>query len=381
MNNDTISYGALKSAIDAIHTNVEAINEIKVKGNNTSMTEAMQMHLMDIFGYTQIQAQEVIEMLTKGLSHYSTQRQTIENTPSALQNSIRENLSLYSNQERIDILVNILTALQMVDSTNENKDIESLRQDNTSLTEDELILAVINTLDGLPFLSVVETVGKELDQDSIVKLEGMRDMMTDEYKLAASVHLYIVQQQGKLNLGDGNELLSPEIIGAMTGAAIDAIIATEDFQNGRIDLKKWQRILKYILGALFVVSFCVLSVLAIASVNMTLVSTIMSIFGAGMISGFLSIIAMIAFCFKASQWYEEASDYAMEKMSGIYDKVITKLTDWADLLRSKIEAFIAESKQSAPTETQKEGKEYSNISTDGQSTGVDTDVLPAPEFA
>lgn len=381
MDNNTISCRTLKPAIDAIRVNFAAMSELKNKGSNTSMTELVQMYLMDALGYTQLQAQEVIDELKTGLKRYEFQRQALEDDPSALPNSIKNSLAAYSAQERINILTNILTALQLGESTNSDKDVESLCQANASLSEDELIQAVINALDGLPFASVVETVGKTLDNDTLASLEDMRKMMTEEYKLAAAIQLYIAQQQGKLNFGKDGAQLPPETIGAMTGASIDAINATYDLHNNHIDLKKWQRILKYILGSLFVVALCVLSVVAIISLNLGLYYIILSIFGIGMLSTILSTIAMIAFCFKACQWHDEAFDNAVRKMSGVYDKVIRKLTEWTNILRAKIAAFTRKNKQHAPAETQSEDKEQANCGTNGQSTDLVDGGLAAPALA
>ena len=378
MENQINSYENIKSIVETIKANSAAISDLRRNISGGDMSEAAQIYLMDTLGYTQLQAQEVIEDLQKGLNNYAARREAIEEDETAFETSIKDTLTAYSPQERMDILVNILTAFQLTDPSNSDKNVEELRSVNLSLSEDELIQAIMDSLGGLPFASVIETVGKEIDPTALASLEEMREIMSDEYKLTAALQIYIAQQQGKLNLSDDEMQLSPEIIGAMTGASIDAIIATNDLNNNRIDLKKWQRILKYILGALLVIALSALSALAILSVCFGIMHLTMSVFGTGILAIVLGGFALLVFSFWACNVQDKAMDYAMEKMSKVYDKVIVRLTELANNLRSKIKAYMEKDKTTAPENAEDNAQIAGSLDNE---QSLDNDITAAPALA
>lgn len=381
MNDKINSYGNIQSLVETLKADYAAISELKGKISGGNISEAAQIYLMDVLGYTQLQAEEVVEDLKKGLDNYAAQRKAIEEDENALEANIKNSLSGYSPQERMEILVNILTAFQLTDPSNSEKDVESLRSDNLSLSEDELIQAIINSLGGLPFTAVIETVGKEFDTTALASLEEMREIMSDEYKLTAALQIYIAQQQGKLNLSNNGMQLSPEIIGGMTGASIDAIIATNDLQNNRIDLKKWQRILKYIMGALFIITLSAISAMAILSIGLGIIYLTFSVFGTGILATILCGIALAAFCIWACQIQEKSAEYLMDKMSKVYNKAIVRLTELVNNLRDKIKAYLNKDKASATENAETEGNQQNADTTDRQENELDSDIPGAPALA
>lgn len=329
--------------IQSINDHSEEIRALKQRINDCDLYETAQIYLIETLGYTQLQAQEVVDGLKKGLEDYAAKRKEAEENETCLETNIKDALSGYPADERMTILVNILTALQ-ANSPSIADNIESLRNANSSLPEEDLIKDIVNALDGLPFASVVEAVGKEIDQSTMAQLDSLREMMTDEYKLAAALHLYIAQQQGTLNAGDDECRLPPEMIGAMTGASIDALIATDDLKNNRIDLKMWQRIIKYILGAVLLVSICLLTAVAMLGISLPILYLTGVLFGGGTLSLIIGSLLLIVPCMYINGLHDSLLDYSSEKLSGVYDRVMVRLTEMTKNFKAKVKAYLSKNK-------------------------------------
>jgi len=337
----------IKSVVEAIQSNLDAIRSLQEDKKDMTFAETAQIFLMDKLGYTQIQAQEVYEELGKGLAEYTAQQEAIQADSSVVASSIIAATAGYSPEERTRIYVNVLTSLQLIDKTNEEADVETLRAKNSSLSDDELVKAVINALDGLPFQYVLDEIKDGITPEAISIIGGAKDMRTQDFKQAVALILYVAQKEGTISLATEDSDVSPRIIGAMAGAGADAMSATADLQDGKLDVAMWHTVLKSILGALFTVVFAAVCTFAILALNTLIAAAILSVFGHGLIATLLVIPALFYFTKNAIKTSEEEYDKLKGKLYPIYDSLIEHVTLWAKTVVDKIKAWMQMAREKA----------------------------------
>lgn len=335
----------IKPSVDVIKANLDAIYSVQKGKEGLTFAETAQIFLMDKFGYTQIQAQEIYEELEKGLAEYTVQHEAIQADSNAVSNSIVEATAGYSPEERTSIYVNVLTSLQLIDKANADAKVEALRAKNSSLSNDELVDNIVAALDGLPFQYVMDGIKDGITPEAMAMIGGTRNMHTQEFKLAAALVLYTAQQEGTANLTTEDTEISPRIIGAMAGAGADAMSATADLQEGKISPSIWQTVLKCILSALFTMAFAAICTFAIISVNTLIASAIFSVFGFGFITTLLVIPAVFYFTKNAIKTAEAEYAKLIDKFSPIYNSIIVEVISWAKIVIEKIKAGMQVARQ------------------------------------
>ena len=321
----------IKPTVEVIKSNLSTIQSIKGGREDLTFAEVSQIFLMNELGYTQIQAQDVYEELEKGFEEYTAKQEALQVDKSAIVTSIIEATATYSN---------VLTSMQLINETKSCDDIEILRAKNSSLSDDELIAEIIATLDGLPFLYVMDGIKDGITPDGIAMLGDAKDMRTKEFKIAAALILYTAQKKGSVTLAFDDTDISPRIIGAMASAGVDALSVTSDLQEDRISVSLWKKILKCILGALFSIIFAALCTFAILSINLIIVSFIFSVFGLGLIATLLFVPAIFYFTKNAIKVSEQEYTKLADKIYPIFDLLIEKVALWAENAIDKIKEWI-----------------------------------------
>ena len=330
----------IKPTVEVIKSNLSTIQSIKGGREDLTFAEVSQIFLMNELGYTQIQAQDVYEELEKGFEEYTAKQEALQVDKSAIVTSIIEATATYSPEERTSIYINVLTSMQLINETKSCDDIEILRAKNSSLSDDELIAEIIATLDGLPFLYVMDGIKDGITPDGIAMLGDAKDMRTKEFKIAAALILYTAQKKGSVTLAFDDTDISPRIIGAMASAGVDALSVTSDLQEDRISVSLWKKILKCILGALFSIIFAALCTFAILSINLIIVSFIFSVFGLGLIATLLFVPAIFYFTKNAIKVSEQEYTKLADKIYPIFDLLIEKVALWAENAIDKIKEWI-----------------------------------------
>ena len=130
----------------------------------------------------------------------------------------------------------------------------------------------------------------------------------------------------------------------MASAGIESIIATCDLSEGTIDLKRWQAIMKKILGTLLVVLLLALSIALIAVAGIGAMMLILSLFGSGI---FWLFVAMGVFIAIAGYLGRKTVEWSVELMSwldDVYDNVIVKITDKVKKIVKKIKERLSQKK-------------------------------------
>lgn len=334
MNNPNI----IGSVIEVIKSNRDQINALMEEKEGMPFADAATIYLMDKFGYTQIQASEICEELKKGLDDYTARQAAEQTDDSALIANIEEATAGYSPEERKIIYVNVLTSMQLV--SDPDADIDELKGRNSALNDDELVAAIVAALDGLPFQYVMENLKDGITPENIALLGEAKDMKSEQFKLAAALMLYVAQKEDAVKLSDNDAELDPRTIGALAGAGADAMAATLDLQDGKIDLSAWQLILKGIVRALFSVAFAAICTYAIISINAFIASAIFSIFGFGLTAVLIALPAIYYFTKSAIKSGEEEHAKLVDRLSPLFDSLIVKLPVWANKVIEKVKGWM-----------------------------------------
>lgn len=338
----------LQATVNAIRANMEAIKAIRATAKEMPIAEAAEILLIERYHLSQGEAHETVEQLAAGLADYKTQRAAAENSEDFIKERINSAVESLSPEDRITALSRVLAALVLASNKDVTEsEIAALVNANASLSEEELVDAIAEAYQGLNIESLIGDLTNDfLDPEMVKKIGDAADLNNDDFRLAAALQLYIAQREGILSLSDDADApqIDPTTLGAMAGAGIDAYVAAVDLHEGRITLEKWQRITKWILGALFAVAFGLLVIVALAYSLGSIVAGILSILGTGFFVTLLTVFAMITVISWSMEYAVTGGAWLMEKLSPIYDKVIVKLTEWFNIAKEKVAKWVESSK-------------------------------------
>ncbi len=348
-------------AVKAIKENLDQIRSLKEGKNELSFAETAQIFLMDKFGYTHIQATEIYDELKQGVEDYTASEEAASNDSSSVADSIVAATLPYSPEERRSIYVNVLTSMQLI--KDDKADVEELRNTNSMMSDDELVAAIKDSLDGLPFLFVMEKVKDGLTPELVAIVGETKEIRTKEFKLATALMLYVAQKEGSIKFTDDDSELSPRILGAMAAAGADALAVTADLHEGKVDTPIWRLALKAIVSGLFTVVFTATCTLAILVLNALIINTIFSVFGVGLLATILVLPAIYYFTKNAIKTSETEYAKLIEKyapaLGDIFDvlaswakAVVEKIKGWMRVARDKVGEVTEKIKTQRPTQTQ-----------------------------
>lgn len=355
---------SVEKAVEAIKKHGEELDAIRKEGANLSIEEIAQKLIIDKFGDAQIEAEEIVNDLKKGLANFDAQfnknksTETI-NVKECLEEATKDN----TEEERKNCYVNILTAIELLNAKELSEDdVNAKLAENAELSEEELLAKIEDVMNSTISLdSLAEKVKEGLNSDTLSQLAKEIELNKDDYRFMAAVWLYVEQREGNLKLSDSDFAISAEQIGTLAGASVEAIITNNALNEGKIDMATWQKVMKWIIGAaigLFLAYGCFL---VVANVSLLAMSLILSILGTGTFALFLSLAVAIYVAWKSSDIVGEAWMMAMEAYLDFYNKhiagITAKVASWITALKTwfakavdKAKSVVSGNKNQAETQ-------------------------------
>ena len=366
---------SVEKAVEAIKKHGEELDAIRKEGANLSIEEIAQKLIIDKFGDAQIEAEEIVNDLKKGLANFDAQfnknksTETI-NVKECLEEATKDN----TEEERKNCYVNILTAIELLNAKELSEDdVNAKLAENAELSEEELLAKIEDVMNSTISLdSLAEKVKEGLNSDTLSQLAKEIELNKDDYRFMAAVWLYVEQREGNLKLSDSDFAISAEQIGTLAGASVEAIITNNALNEGKIDMATWQKVMKWIIGAaigLFLAYGCFL---VVANVSLLAMSLILSILGTGTFALFLSLAVAIYVAWKSSDIVGEAWMMAMEAYLDFYNKhiagITAKVASWITALKTwfanavdKAKSVVSGNKNQAETQQTETNNEEQNL--------------------
>ena len=366
---------SVEKAVEAIKKHGEEFDAIRMEGSNLSIEEIAQKLIIDKFGDAQIEAEEIVNDLKKGLANFDAQfnkhKETEQiNVKDCLEEATKDN----TDEERKNCYVNILTAIELLNAKELSEDdVNAKLAENAELSEEELLAKIEDVMNSTISLdSLAEKVKEGLSSDTLSQLAKEIELNKDDYRFMAAVWLYVEQREGNLKLSDSDFAISAEQIGTLAGASVEAIITNNALNEGKIDMATWQKVMKWIIGAaigLFLAYGCFL---VVANVSLLAMSLILSILGSGTFAIFLSLAVAIYVAWKSSDimaegWMmvmEAYLDFYNKHIAGITAKVaswITALKTWFANLADKAKSVVSGNKNQTETQQTESNNEEQNL--------------------
>lgn len=327
MKTNVFSNETLNSAVKAMNESQAEILKLREQVKNEPVNEVAQRYLMDKLSVTQSEAEEICNDIQQGISEFDAQFTTNLSTGKV---NLRERLESVTEsmdeEKRVKYLSGVLTALQVAQQQEmSSQEISVLQEENAKYSVEDLINRIENLFDeNLSVEKLAEFVDTNVDATAIVELARQIDMSKEEYRFLAATILCVGQHNGSVKLSD--EPIPASLLGSLASAGVAAIKITSDLKEGKIDLKRWQVVLKWILGALVCCALCCVAIIVMCLLAGAIADVIFTVFG----TGFLAILAASAILFylswNVSQHTVDGIFSLLEVLSGIYDQYIEPIT-------------------------------------------------------
>lgn len=337
-----INNNNLQAATESIVANVQKINNLRTQLKGTDQYEAAQMLLIGKFGLSQTEASEIIDDLKSGIKSYQeTHTSMMQNTEETVKASIASAVAGMNEAERVRYLASMLSALELASTTQEldQETIDNKLNANMAKSEEELANAIVVTIDNVP-VDTLAKAAEQLDAETICDVASAIEKNTEEFRFSAALQLYIAQREGTFKVVEGSENLPPQLIGALSSGAVDAMLATADLKAGKIDLTKWQTIMKYILGAVFAVAMTCLAILGMILITLPIMGLFWNVFGTGFFATLLLFMVLIPILRYGADKSTDAIMWMLDKLAPIYDTVVVKATVFFKGIYEKISNWI-----------------------------------------
>ena len=332
----------LQAATESIVANVQKINDLRTQFKEADQYEAAQMLLIDKFELSQTEASEIVEDLKSGIQSYlDTHASMMQNSEETVKASIASAIAGMNEAERVRYLASMLSALELASATQDlnQEAIDNKLNANMAKNEEELTAAIVIAIDNVP-VDTLAKAAEQLDAETICDVASAVEKNTEEFRFSAALQLYIAQREGTFKIEEGSEALSPQMIGALSSGAVDAMLATADLKSGKIDLNKWQTIMKYILGAVFAVAMTCLAILGMILITLPIMGLFWNVFGTGVFATILLVMLLIPALRYGADKSTDAIMWMLDKLAPVYDTVIVKATAFFKGIYEKISNWI-----------------------------------------
>lgn len=335
----------VEQSVKFVEENMTVVEGLTEKVKDMPLDEAAQVVLIDKYGIAQIEAAEIVADLKKGIADFETQYKSVEKDEEV---SVAEHLKSLTEgmdeQEQVNCYANILTAIQLLGKGNITQDeIEAMLAENAGKEASVLVSEIEYRFgEDIPFEVIARLVDEKLDADVLSKLAQQIALNKENARLMTALCLYMAQREGKIKFSDAEVGLPAQVLGALAGASIESILATHELSEGKITLKRWQTVMKWILGSLLYVALVVLAIGAVATLAMMAMGLVLDVFGVGMFA--LILGALFAFCIvaKLSSLAVDGICWVLDTLGELYDKYIEPLTQkvssWIAMIRNWIKS-------------------------------------------
>lgn len=345
MKTNVFSNETLNAAVKAMSESQEEIKNLREQAKVEPINEVVQRYLIDKLDMTQSEAEEVCNDIQQGITEFDSQFAANSASEKVI---LREKLeSVIKDMEeetRVKYLSGILTAFQVAQQQELSaEEVTSLQESNAKLSVEDLISKIETQFnDNFSVENLAEFVNTNVDASAIIELAHQIDMSKEEYRFLAAAILCVGQHTGKVKLSE--EPIPASLLGALASAGVETLSLTGELKEGKIDLKRWQTVLKWILGALVV---CALGVAAIVLVSLftgSLVDVIFTLLGAGFLGMFVTSIISVFVAWNTSEYLLGNLPKLLDLLASVYDQYIEPITqkvkNWAAIVKGWIDTVV-----------------------------------------
>ena len=343
MNTQNFSAETIHQAVEAIKNYQSDFDSIRENSSVKSVEELAQIMIMQKFGEAQIEAEDIVNDIKKGIAEFDQQfaaNAEADNTGIARQ--LVEATKDKSETERKACYVNVLTALQLACAeTITKEEAQKVLDQNANMSEDELLKAIETVADAnLPIKAMSGKLMESVGADGMAQLAENIKLHKDDNRFMVALWLYVKQREGSVTFG--SDKLSAEQIGSLAAAGIETIITTGEFEEGKISLDRWQTVMKWILGAAIGITLT-LAVFAFSMlVGLAVMSVIWDIIGIGYFATLLSMIVGVFIMSDMAKRGFEATEKLVDMFATFYNCHIGTFTAKLKALAEMVKEWAAE---------------------------------------
>lgn len=345
MKTNVFSNETLNAAVKAMSESQEEIKNLREQAKVEPINEVVQCYLMDKLDMTQIEAEEVCNDIQQGITEFDSQFAANSASEKVI---LREKLeSVIKDMEeetRVKYLSGILTAFQVAQQQELSaEEVTSLQESNAKLSVEDLISKIETQFnDNFSVENLAEFVNTNVDASAIIELAHQIDMSKEEYRFLAAAILCVGQHTGKVKLSE--EPIPASLLGALASAGIETLSLTGELKEGKIDLKRWQTVLKWILGALVVCALGVAAIVLVSLFTASLVDVIFTLLGAGFLGMFVTSIISVFVAWNTSEYLLGNLPKLLDLLASVYDQYIEPITqkvkNWATIVKGWIDTVV-----------------------------------------
>lgn len=345
MKTNVFSNETLNAAVKAMSESQEEIKNLREQAKVEPINEVVQRYLMDKLDMTQIEAEEVCNDIQQGITEFDSQFAANSASEKAI---LREKLeSVIKDMEeetRVKYLSGILTAFQVAQQQELSaEEVTSLQESNAKLSVEDLISKIETQFnDNFSVENLAEFVNTNVDASAIIELAHQIDMSKEEYRFLAAAILCVGQHTGKVKLSE--EPIPASLLGALASAGVETLSLTGELKEGKIDLKRWQTVLKWILGALVVCALGVAAIVLVSLFTASLVDVIFTLLGAGFLGMFVTSIISVFVAWNTSEYLLGNLPKLLDLLASVYDQYIEPVTqkvkNWAAIVKGWIDTVV-----------------------------------------
>ena len=374
MNTTNFSNETLNATVAAMNSIDSEIQQIREQVKNGSYVEVAQLYLMDKLEMTQSEAEEVCSQIQNGINEFDAQYQeNAENDKVNLRSKLEEVTSDMDPDKRIEYLSSILAAFQAADIQDATPDqIDGLKSQNASKSSDELIAEIENLFnEKISVEKLAEFVNSAVDADAIIALSHDIATGKDEYRFLTALFLYVQQSEGKIKLSE-TDPLPANMLGSLACAAIELMSTTGDLKSGKIDMKRWQKVVKWILGAIVGCALMYLALQVILFIAGSIVGFIFELFGMGLLALIAALVVSFFVCRKMFNCSSEIYHKILTTLSSVFDQYI-------DPISAKIKGIVMAIKNwfAIKTEAEKDQSDEKQDITEENTVNVPSGIVTA----
>lgn len=345
MKTNVFSNETLNAAVKAMSESQEEIKNLREQAKVEPINEVVQRYLMAKLDMTQSEAEEVCNDIQQGITEFDSQFAANSASEKAI---LREKLeSVIKDMEeetRVKYLSGILTAFQVAQQQELSaEEVTSLQESNAKLSVEDLISKIETQFnDNFSVENLAEFVNTNVDASAIIELAHQIDMSKEEYRFLAAAILCVGQHTGKVKLSE--EPIPASLLGALASAGIETLSLTGELKEGKIDLKRWQTVLKWILGALVVCALGVAAIVLVSLFTASLVDVIFTLLGAGFLGMFVTSIISVFVAWNTSEYLLGNLPKLLDLLASVYDQYIEPITqkvkNWATIVKGWIDTVV-----------------------------------------
>lgn len=345
MKTNVFSNETLNAAVKAMSESQEEIKNLREQAKVEPINEVVQRYLIDKLDMSQSEAEEVCNDIQQGITEFDSQFAANSASEKVI---LREKLeSVIKDMEeetRVKYLSGILTAFQVAQQQELSaEEVTSLQESNAKLSVEDLISKIETQFnDNFSVENLAEFVNTNVDASAIIELAHQIDMSKEEYRFLAAAILCVGQHTGKVKLSE--EPIPASLLGALASAGVETLSLTGKLKEGKIDLKRWQTVLKWILGALVVCALGVAAIVLVSLFTASLVDVIFTLLGAGFLGMFVTSIISVFVAWNTSEYLLGNLPKLLDLLASVYDQYIEPVTqkvkNWAAIVKGWIDTVV-----------------------------------------